>query len=152
MTIKGTRFGDIDYTTEDLVSFPDGLIGFPAATEFVILHHKPDSAFRWLQSVADSALAFLVAQPEKYVPDYSPNISEKDAAKLQIDKDTPVMVLATANIPKGAPAEMTLNLAGPIVVNAVTRVARQVVLEDALYTVRHRVFQPAIRAEESVAA
>jgi flagellar assembly factor FliW len=152
MTIQGTRFGDIDYTTEDLISFPEGLIGFPAATEFVILNHRPDSAFRWLQSINDPALAFLVAQPEKYVPDYAPVLSEKDARILQIDAETPVMMFATANIPKGAPAEMTLNLAGPIVVNALSRVGRQVVLEDALYTVRHRVFQPAIRAEESVAA
>lgn len=152
MTLAGTRFGNIDFSAEDVITLPDGMIGFPTATEFVILNHKADSPFRWLQSTTDAPLAFLVAIASEYVPDYSPKIRDEDARAIQIQEDTPVLVFATVNIPKGAPREMTLNLAGPIVVNAANRLARQVVLEDALYTVRHRVFQPAIQVEESVAA
>jgi len=44
---------------------------------------------------------------------------------------------------------MTLNLAGPLVINAAERIGRQIVLEDKAYPVRHRVFN---QGEEGKAA
>ena len=152
MNITGTRFGTIEYTEEDLIAFADGLIGFPAMTDFLLLHHKPESPFRWLQSLQEPAVAFLVTQPQGFVPEYLPEISDEDAARLKIDAEKPALLLTTAAIPKGEPKDMTLNLAAPIVINADARIGRQVVLDDNLYTVRHRVFPQADRVNESVAA
>ena len=152
MILTGTRFGDIEYTDEDIVHFSDGLIGFPNSHRYVVLSVKENSPFRWLQSLDEPALAFLCADPERYVADYSPLISERHARALEMTSETPYLLLCTAAIPRGKPEEMTLNLAGPIVVNAELRKGRQIVLEDGAYTIRHRVFPQAERVREAVAA
>jgi flagellar assembly factor FliW len=152
MTIEGTRFGAIEFIEEDVVTFSGGLIGFPGARRFVLLSMNPESPFRWLQSVDEAGLAFLVADPARYVADYAPEVSDAVAASLQMDESTPKMVFTTATIPSGRPDLMTLNLAGPLLINAVTRQGAQVVLEDDAYTIGHRVFQAAIQVSESVAA
>ena len=152
MTLSGTRFGDIDVTDEDIVQFPEGLIGFPNSRAYVLLSAKPDSPFRWLQSLDEPALAFLCTDPAHYVNDYAPTLSERHARDLGMDQETARMLLCTAAIPKGRPEDMTLNLAGPIVINAEVRRGRQIVLEDGAYTIRHRVFPQADRANEPVAA
>lgn len=152
MTINGTRFGDIDYTEEDMIHFPEGLIGFPNSHHYVILSAKPGSAFRWLQSIDEPGLAFLCTDPVHYIEDYAPTISERHARDLQMTEDTARLLLCTAAIPKGKPEEMTLNLAGPVIINAEVRRGRQVVLEDGAYTIRHRVFPQADQAKQPVAA
>jgi flagellar assembly factor FliW len=152
MTLTGTRFGDIDFEVEDVVTFSDGLVGFPDTQRFVLVCVKPESPFRWLQSLDEPDLAFLVADPIHFVPDYQLVVAEAEVAGLGLGDDSPPLVFVTANVPRGRPEEMTLNLAGPLVVNAVSRQARQVVVEDEAYTVRHRVFQQEDRVPERVAA
>jgi flagellar assembly factor FliW len=152
MIIKDTRFGDIEYTEEDLISFSGGLIGFPDANNFIVLSHKPGTPFRWLQCVEEPVLAFLVAIPEYFVPDYAPTVDDKTARELGFTEETPKLLFATVSIPKGQPHDMTLNLAGPIVVNVESRQARQVVLEGDAYTIKHRVFEQANQVSDRMAA
>jgi flagellar assembly factor FliW len=152
MTLQGTRFGEIEFSDSDIITFREGLIGFSAYQRFVVLENHPNSPFRWLQSAEDPALAFLVTDPKEYVPEYTPEISESAAECLALTNESTVAVLTTVNIPKGHPEDMTLNLAGPLLINAHTREGRQVVLEGDAYTIRHRVFQRADRETENVAA
>jgi len=152
MQLLGTRFGTIDYSGGDVVDFPDGLIGFPDFQSFLVLSHKPDSPFRWLQSIDEPAIAFLMVDPQAYVESYTPQVSNAEAEALRIAHTTPTLVLTTASIPNGNVDEMTLNLAAPIVLNLEARIGRQVVLEGEAYNIRHRVFDPANPASERMAA
>lgn len=152
MQLTGTRFGTIDYTTEDVVTFHHGLIGFPELRDYVLLSHKPDSPFRWLQSVEEPALAFLITDPTHYVPEYAPSVREDQVTDIELTEETPQLLFTTASIPGGDPKAMTLNLAGPIIVNAATRKAKQLVLEGDAYTIKHRVFPAADRTSEKLAA
>ncbi len=151
MNLEGTRFGSITFNQDDIIDFAEGLVGFPHAHRFVVLCTKDDSAFRWLQCIDDPTLAFLVAIPEHLIPEYSPTVSKSQAESLELTPETPTLIFVTANIPKGRPRDMTLNLAGPIVVNGETQKARQLILEDPSYSVKHRVF-PANEVAEPVAA
>ncbi len=151
MTLTGTRFGDIEFGPSDVLFFKEGLIGFPQLQEFVLISHKDDSPFRWLQSVQEPSVAFLCAIPQHFVPEYNPGVSFAVVEALSIQEETDRYVLTTASIPKGKPDDMTINLAAPILVNANTRSALQFVLDDEAYTVRHRVFQQA-KVKQKVAA
>ena len=151
MKLSGTRFGDIEFGPSDVVFFKEGLIGFPALHEFVIISHKEESPFRWLQSVQEPAVAFLCAVPQHFIETYNPALTTSVVESLKLTEDTDRFVLTTASIPKGKPEDMTLNLAAPILVNAKTRSALQFVLEDEAYTVKHRVF-PEAKVKEKVAA
>jgi flagellar assembly factor FliW len=140
-TTETARFGRITYTDGDLVSFDQGLVGFPSLSSFVFIQHKEGSPFRWMQSVDEAEVAFLVVDPAHYVEGYAPEIAETSVESVGIVSETPRLVYTIVSIPPGKPEEMTLNLAGPIVVNLETGRAKQIVIEDECYPIRHRVFE-----------
>lgn len=140
------RFGTIQIEEEDVVRFDQGLLGFPACTRYVVLCPDEESPFRWLQSLDEGALAFLVTDPVHFVPDYAPEMAQSEADVLQLEPETPRLVYTIVTIPPGKPEEMSINLAGPIVVNAASRTAKQVVLDSGEYPIRHRPFRSSSRA------
>lgn len=135
------RFGVIEYLDDDVVSFREGLVGLPDLQRFLLLQHKPGSPFRWLQSLDRAEVALLVVDPVEFVNGYEPEMPATAAVALGLDDETPRLVYTVVTIPSGRPQGMTLNLAGPIVVNAETRNARQVVLEDEAYPVKFPVME-----------
>ena len=140
MAINTTRFGELEFEQADQVTFFSGIVGFPDLRQFVLIQHKEDSPYRWLQSTEDGAVAFLVVDPSAHVTGYAPQMPQTVAVQLGMNQETPRLVYTIITIPRGRPHEMTVNLAGPIVVNAETGQAVQVVLEDEAYAIRHRVF------------
>lgn len=138
--IETTRFGALEFSTMDVVTLDEGLLGFPGRSRFVVIQHKEGSPFCWLQSVDAGDLAFLVIDPAHYVPDYAPELPDETANQLGLSEETPRLVYTIVTIPKGKPDDMTLNLAGPILINLEERKAKQIVVEDTRYAIRHRVF------------
>lgn len=127
--LTGTRFGSIEFLLEDVFSFPEGLIGFPHLTKFLLVAHSENSPFTWLQSIDEPALAFLTTDPTNFILDFSLEILDAEAVNLGLSDETATQVLTTVSIPKGEPESMSLNLAGPIVLNLETKVGKQVVVD-----------------------
>ncbi len=152
MRLNGTRFGTIDFEPDDMVTFDEGLIGLPTLKHFVILNIRDDSPFRWLQSIEDTSMAFLVAEATHFVTDYSPTVGDRDQAFLKLDAETPCLAYVTVSIPAGKPEDMTLNLAAPLIINARSLCGKQIILDDEAYTIKHRVLQAGRTVAESVAA
>jgi flagellar assembly factor FliW len=148
-TLVGTRFGTVEFDDSDVVQIEGGLVGLPELSSFVLFEAKPGSAFSWLQSLDDPEMAFLVTEPSRYLPSYDNDVTQKIFGKGGGIEDA--VVLATATVPPGKPNDTTLNLSGPIVLDAATRRGRQMVLEDAAYTTRYRVF-PQSDSSERLAA
>ena len=146
LAINTTRFGELEFEQADLVTFLNGIVGFPDSRQFVLIQHKEGTTYRWLQSTDDGAIAFLLVDPSTFVPEYAPQMPQTVAVQLGMNEETPRLVYTIVTIPRGKPHEMTINLAGPIVVNAETGQAVQVVLEDEAYAIRHRVFPEGAQA------
>jgi flagellar assembly factor FliW len=138
--LKHTRFGNLEYAEDDLLTFSEGLIGFGHCNKFIIVSTAHKGSFRWLQSVEEPSLAFLVVDPAEYVEGYTIELSDQEAYSLAITEETATMLFTTASIPQNRPHDMTINLAGPIVINAESRTGRQLVVDDESYAVKHRVF------------
>ena len=140
MTLQGTRFGKIEYAKSDLIHIPEGMIGFEKFSKFVVVHLNEGSPYRWLQSIQEPKLAFLVSVPESFIADYAPEITNEQAESLGLTPETPHLILVTTTIPAGKPELATANLAAPVVINLETRKAKQVILEDEAYTIRYSIF------------
>jgi flagellar assembly factor FliW len=149
MTTETARFGAVTYTNDDVVTFDTGLVGFPDLKSFVLIRHGDESPFRWMQSVDQGELAFLVVDPAHYIEGYAPEIPQADVDAVGLNEETPRLVYTIVSIPPGKPEEMTVNLAGPIVVNLETGRGRQIVLADEGYPIRQRVF---VKKDQSDAA
>lgn len=147
-----TRFGTIDFTDQDVVQFAEPILGFPDSSRFVLVHIRDDSPFRWLQSVDEPEVSFLVVDPAHYFAEYAPLISNADALSLGLTENTPRLVYTIASIPPGRPEDMTLNLAAPVVINLEKGWGRQLILERENYAIRQRVFEPQDQVQQTAAA
>ncbi len=139
LTLNTARFGEIEYAEEDIITMKSGMIGFESAQKFLIINHKPGSNFRWFQNIEEPGLAFLIIEAQHYMPDYAPSVAASQLDELKINENTPRLVYTVVTIPRGKPEDMTINLAGPIVINTETRQARQIVVEDSRYGLKHPV-------------
>ncbi len=136
--IQTTRFGDIEINKDDIYYMPMGILGFSSYHRYAVFDHQKNTLIKWMQSVDKPDLAFIIIDPRIIVPDYKINISKKDLEpiKLKNPKDS---VVATIIVFPKAPAQITVNLKGPIIFNLKEKLARQIVLMDSDYSVEYKI-------------
>ncbi len=114
-TVESTRFGTLEVGEDDVLELPDGLIGLEGS-RYALVSPEPGSAFRWLHSLEDPALALPVTPPWTFFPDYEVALSDEATERLGLPEgvhpDVWVTIRATAD-----PAECTANLRAPILVH-----------------------------------
>lgn len=141
MNVTTKVFGEITIDDDRIISFPKGIIGFPDLTEFALLHdsEKGSDSIHWLQSLQEPAFAMPVMDPLIVRPDYNPEVDDellKHLGKLQAEE---LLVLVTVTVPKDL-AKMSVNLRGPIIINAAERKATQVIVEGDEYQVKFPIY------------
>jgi flagellar assembly factor FliW len=149
LTIETTRFGALTIAEERIITVIGGLLGFPEYTRYVILNHSDDSdtPFRWLQSMENPALAFVIVDPWVFMADYAVELPDEICTGLRLSEEPPPLIFAIVTIPL-EPALMTANLQGPIVINVMTGKAQQVVLVNSPYTTRYAMLAGLLRTGE----
>jgi flagellar assembly factor FliW len=125
--ITSEHLGDVDVAEENVIEFPDGLLGFPECTRFALISAEESGVYAWLQSTDQAELSFLVVVPAPFFPAYEPEISEADCAALELVEPADAQILCLVTIQTTL---VTANLLGPVVLNVANRRARQVVLTD----------------------
>ncbi len=139
MKVMTTRFGEIEIDDDKIIEMPDGMIGF-MEKRFVLLLPDNNGRFFWYQSVENPALAFVVTDPMEYVPGYEAVLTPDEYDRLKLDPESAeVIILAVTTITNEA-KDITINLQGPIVVNPANMTAKQIVLENGKYAIRHPLF------------
>lgn len=138
--LANTRFGTIPYEDFDVLDFPEGLIGFGDWHHFLIINHKEGSPFRWLQSIEHPSFAMLMVDPHFYDSSYDPRVPATELDRVQLGAGDPRLMYVTVSIPAGIPNDMTLNMAGPILINPANQLAVQVILPAESYNTRQRAF------------
>jgi len=141
MKAQTSRFGLIEVQDKALLEFPGGIIGFPESTRYVILDHDRDVPFKWLQSLDEPDVAFVVMDPVLFKPEYRVEIDQKDIPELTALDESDLTMFVILTIPSADPQGITANLRAPVVVNHKTRIAKQVILKDELPT-RYPLFIP----------
>ncbi len=137
MKIQTTRFGSIDIQEDQIISMPSGPVGFSERRRYILLEHKKDSPFLWLQSVEEESLAFVVIDPLLFKPDYRVQIGSEDSQGLEMNNGgSGIQVLVIVNV-AGERGEITANLLAPIVINPGKKLGKQVVLYQSPYPTRY---------------
>jgi flagellar assembly factor FliW len=121
-----------------LVHFRHGLFGFPEHRQFVLRSTDHEGLY-WLQSAEDDTLAFLLADPFVYVRDYVVELHDSEVAELETTAASDLVILAIVTLPRTAGGSCTLNLQGPLAIDLRTGRAKQVILPDSEYGLRHPV-------------
>ena len=134
MTIETRIFGEVTIDDQKIIHFENGIIGFPDLTDFALIYDVEkgnDVGIRWMQSLQEPAFAMPVMDPLLVKEDYNPEVEDELLKPLGgLDPDQ-LLVLVTVTVPKDI-KKMSVNLKGPFVINAETRKACQIIIEDDL--------------------
>ena len=140
MKVETTRFGTVEVREEDIIAFPEGLLGFAAIKRYTLLPNPTGGPLMWLQAIDDPKLAFIVCQPQLFKPDYRVQLKPQELASIELDELADGIVYTVMVVPAGNPKEMTANLQGPLVINAKQKVGKQFVLTNVDYGTKFKVF------------
>jgi len=138
MKLKTTRFGELDVPEENILFFPEGIIGFENFKKYIIITKKENSPLRWLQSLDEPNLAFIIINPHLFKPDYDPKIDKQDKEMLKIKDITETEVLTIVVVPDN-PRDMVANLMAPILVNPKYCLGKQIIPKNTDYPTRYRI-------------
>ena len=134
-------FGKIEIEDEKILTFDQGIIGFPYMKHFALIFDVEDgkeAKIKWLQSMDEECFAMPVMSPYELVPDYHPSVSDETWQTLGEIRDEDVLVLVTVTVPTDI-TQMSINLKAPVVVNLATNKASQVIVEDE-YPVKYKIY------------
>ena len=147
MLIETTRFGPIEIAEDSILGMPEGMLGLSGLRRYVLLEDRPSTPFKWLQSVENPAMAFIVINPVAVFPEYEIDLTDEQADSLDLKDPSEAIVLTTVTVSREDDS-VTTNLLGPIVINSRTLQARQMILQDDRYCTKHAMAErPVIEAE-----
>jgi flagellar assembly factor FliW len=135
VNILTTRFGLIQACETDVITIPEGLLGFRAFRHYLFLPDPVVMGLSWLQSLTAPELAFGLVAPPFAVGDYRVEIRQGDRAALELDDERSALIYVILN--RGDGGGLTVNLQGPLVFNSIRRLGRQLVLTSSRYPVRY---------------
>lgn len=130
MLYTSTRFGTFELNEASVLTFPTGLLGFPAQRRYVLLDHDTDAPFKWLQSLEDPSLAFVVIDPALFHPVYRVEYPREALEEVRAEAGDDLSLAVILTIPSDDPGRVTANLRGPLLMNARTRLCKQLVLSE----------------------
>jgi flagellar assembly factor FliW len=121
-----------------VVEFPRGLLGFEGCTRFTLVTRADWQPFARLQSLDDPGLAFVVADPRVFVPDYRVEVDPREIGELDVSDVRQVAVWALVTVADD-PVQISINLQGPLLINRENNSGKQLVLVHSAYPSRHPV-------------
>lgn len=136
MQIQTKFHGEIKIQADQTWNFPKGMPGFEDEKEFALLPIDSNDIFQVLQSIKTPIVAFIVASPYTLVEDYNFNVDEPTVDLLNIEKEQDVFVLSVVSL-KEPFESSTLNLQAPLIFQSITKKAKQMILNDNKFSLRH---------------
>jgi flagellar assembly factor FliW len=142
MKIATKFFGVIEIEEQELIVFNHGIPGFEDFHRYIIKRYKDQSPFLVMQSTEKADLAFILIELEQIVPGYSIDLDDNIVAELKLSQPDEAIVRVIVTLPEDV-SKATVNLVAPIVINLKTGLAKQVILNNSNYSLRHPLFETA---------
>jgi len=142
MRLNTRLFGEIEVAEEKIITFPNGIIGFPDMTKFTLIYDEEQgtgAGIQWLQSLDEPVFAMPVMDPLTIKADYNPEIEDELLKHIGNVENDNLIVFVTITVPADI-TKMSVNLQGPIIINVDERKACQVIVDGELYPVKYPIY------------
>ncbi|MDD7177411.1 MAG: flagellar assembly protein FliW [Lachnospiraceae bacterium] len=141
MTTETRLFGTITIEDEKLITFPEGIVGFPFLKQFALIHdaENENAPIMWLQSMEEPTFAMPVIEPLLVVDNYNPTVNDEYMEPVGELAEDQIYSLVTITVPPQI-ENMSVNLKAPIVINMANNKAVQIIVEDD-YKVKHPIYE-----------
>lgn len=139
MLIKTKQFGEIEIDMNQIIKFPNGILGFESLKRYTLFTLEEEPKIKCLQCIDDENVAFYTIIPWDFFSDYEINISDEELDVIHANSVEQLIILNTLTIYDDI-RYTTSNLLAPIVINADTLEGVQIVLKEDNYSTRHYIF------------
>ncbi len=144
MKLVTKKFGEIEYSEENIITFKEGLPGFEEEKEFVLIFSNDEMLpFHQLQSVKTEDLSFVITDPFIFYKDYDFDLNDEIVEKMKIESLEDVSIYSMMIIPENVKLT-SINLSAPLVINKRLKKGRQVILSDDRYQEKFYIFSDEI--------
>jgi flagellar assembly factor FliW len=133
------------YRDEDVITFDEGLVGFPACKRFVVMENEALSPFRILQCVDQRSVGFLVIDPRTIVKNYNRSVPDQAWKTVGCAEVSDRLALAISII-GSVPEESSANLQAPLLINYREMKGRQLILTGTRYSVTQPLLSQRMKA------
>jgi flagellar assembly factor FliW len=133
--ITNPAMGELEIDPARVVDLPGGLVGFPELRRFAVVDLEEGNPFRWLQSMDQHDVGFIISEPTLFAGDYHLELRAESLARLGVEslEETVAFVLVSIG---HALREVTANLRAPVIVSLRTQRGFQAALTDPRYSLR----------------
>lgn len=140
MEIVTDIFGTVTYEASEIINFQDGLYGFEAAKQFIIIPID-DTPYKSLQSIETEELAFTITTPFAFYENYDFEVPENVIKQLEIEaiEDLEVYSIIVLHEPM---IESTMNMKAPLFINVKKGFGKQFILNED-FPLRYKFLKPA---------
>ncbi|PLR78243.1 flagellar assembly protein FliW [Bacillus sp. V3-13] len=136
MKVKTRYHGELELDQEVIISFPNGVPGFPDDKNYFIIPLDENSPFAILQSVQTEGLGFVIADPFSFYKDYEFELPQSFISQFKIDDKKDINIYSIVTV-KDSIDTSTINLQAPIIINNKTKSGKQVILNTDAYHTKH---------------
>jgi len=130
-----SRFGTLSVSEDKVINFVNGIPGFEKLRRFVLIDHNNEGSLKWLQSIDDPAVAFLLTVPNLYKADYKVPLKKNDIEGLGAKEADSLVTLVMVSVSKEN-RQLSLNLKGPVIFNSANMKAMQYIIDKDDYQSR----------------
>ena len=142
MKLATRIFGEVEIDESKIISFPNGIIGFPDLKKFVLMYdeEKGTDTIKWLQSIDEPTFAMPVMDPLVVCPDYKPEVDSNTVDLIGELDNNDLLILVTVTVPHDL-KQMTVNLMGPFIINVKECKAVQTIVDNDEYPVKFPIYE-----------
>ncbi len=136
MNIQTKFHGELKIQPDQQWHFPKGMPGFEGEKQFALLPIEGNNVFQVLQSTTTSNVAFIVGNPYTLIDNYTFNLDEPTVDLLEIEQAEDIFVLSVLSL-KDPFDSSTINLQAPLIFQTKNKKAKQMILSDNTFSMRH---------------
>src|SRR5512136_17147 len=100
MLIHTVNFGSLEIPDDKVITFKEGLPGFPQIHRFAILELEELKPFQYLQALEDPPISLFVINPFLVDPSYEFRLTDLDMEDVSSKNSKELAVFAVATIPE----------------------------------------------------
>ncbi len=135
-----TVVGPVSVPLDEVVIFPEGLLGFSHFKKFIFVSDPTDDVFVWLQSCDKKEVAFPVIEAGFITETDKLALTAADRQKLALEELEVADFYCIVRVTSEAEG-MTANLKAPIVINQKDRIGYQFIMANQKLQVQFPVFE-----------
>lgn len=132
MKIHTLNLGTQTIDDDDIISFPQGFIGFAEQQKFKLFHESSNNpTVHWLQSITDKDFVMSIVPPETFGLNYEIELTDQEQKLLNLDDaNNAVVALIVYKQKTSEDTNMKVVIKAPIIINFKDKIGLQKSLDS----------------------